>query len=86
MKKQREVPATNEIGQFFHCALCVEEIKNGTAGTNSPQEYRRYDIGFTPIGLQVWCTRHNANIIHIDFEGQVHPANLDRIKDEDNVL
>lgn len=31
--------------------------------------------GWTPIGFQVWCTRHNANVVHVDFEGVKHPAN-----------
>ena len=26
-------------------------------------------------GLQVWCKRHETNILHVDFEGNT-PANM----------
>ncbi len=58
----------SEIKMFFHCALCVEEVPEGM----SPQEYGYTESGWTEKGFQVWCQRHNANIIHIDFEGHKH--------------
>lgn len=66
-------PATkraSEIKMYFHCALCIEELPEGT----SPQEYRHTESGWTEKGFQVWCLRHNANIVHMDFEGHKHPA------------
>lgn len=69
----RYIPSTNGIEHYVHCAKCIEELPE----SESPQSYRRYDIGFSKLGLQVWCTRHDCNIIHIYFEGQKHPANLD---------
>ena len=39
-------------------------------------EWGGYDIGWTKLGLQVWCKKHNCNMMHIDFQGQQHPANL----------
>lgn len=65
-------PVANEIAQFFHCGRCIKELPID----QSPQEYRRYDIGWTKQGFQVWCTRHNCNVIHVDFEGARHPAEL----------
>ncbi len=59
-----------EIKMFFHCAMCLEELPEGM----SPQEYSITESGWTEKGFQVWCQRHNANIIHVDFEGQKHPA------------
>lgn len=56
-----------EITAFFHCAACV------AAGQGSDIE-----AGFTPLGVQVWCRRHDANICHIDFEGTKHPWNATR--------
>jgi len=74
-----EIPNTNEIGMFLHCGLCVEEIKNGTAGTDSPRDYARLEIGYTKPGIQVWCVRHNCNVVHIDFQGKSpFPANTGR--------
>ena len=62
-------PPTNErvIEMFFHCALCVRDPRG-------PQP-SDIEAGWTTIGLQVWCRRHDLNILHVDFEGQQHPAN-----------
>lgn len=59
-----------EIQTYFHCAMCLEELPEGM----SPQEYSFTESGWTEKGFQVWCQRHNANIIHMDFEGHKHPA------------
>lgn len=58
----------SEIQSFFHCALCMKELPDGM----SPQEYSYTESGWTEQGFQVWCQRHNANIIHMDFEGHKH--------------
>jgi hypothetical protein len=74
--KPRKIPATNEIVAFFHCMKCLDEKPDGT----SPREWAQLEVGFTPIGLQVWCKRHELNILHIDFEGLKHPANMGTVK------
>ncbi len=51
----------NKIVMFFHCALCLEE-----------GVYHDIECGWTEKGFQVWCRQHDANIIHMDFEGQKH--------------
>ena len=68
---------TCSIAAFVHCRRCIEEINNGEVDADSPKEYARLSVGFSEEGLQVWCNRHDINIVHIDFEGQVHPAALD---------
>ena len=73
----RPVPSTNEIKMYFHCKRCLEEVPPG----QSPADYQRIQAGFTPLGIQVWCNRHDANIVHIDFEHHTHPANLNAAKD-----
>ena len=35
----------------------------------SPREYAQLEFGFTKPGVQVWCKRHEVNVMHIDFEG-----------------
>lgn len=60
----------SEIIQYAHCTRCLEELPEG----ESPATWSRLDVGFTAEGLQVWCRRHEVNIIHIDFEGEKHPA------------
>lgn len=79
----RDIPNTNEIVSYLHCSLCLRDFKNNAATTfgESPASYQRIEVGFTPIGLQVWCRRHDKNIVHIDFEGQKHPANTTRKKE-----
>jgi hypothetical protein len=63
---------TNEIQSYMHCRLCMSDIPDDV----SPQEYARLEVGCTPNGIQVWCTRHDVNVCHIHFEGSIHPANL----------
>ena len=60
----------NEIVSFFHCKKCSADIPPGM----SPSDYQDIEVGSTEIGLQVWCKRHDENIVHIDFEGHDHPA------------
>ena len=71
----REIPNTNEIEMFFHCAKCLEEIPGGV----SPEEFQNVQIGFTRLGIQIWCKRHDCNVAHIDFQGEKHPANLEKV-------
>jgi hypothetical protein len=63
--KNRPPPGNDKaIGSFFHCGRCV--------ATGVRQDL---EAGFTPLGIQVWCRACDANILHVDFEGQKHPAN-----------
>lgn len=66
------IPNTNEIVQYLHCGKCVVDIPSGT----SPADWARLEVGWTQLGLQVWCRRHNCNVMHIDFEGVQHKANV----------
>lgn len=66
----QKVEPENDIQMFFHCKKCADELPERT----SPQEYQQLEVGWTEAGLQVWCRRHNMNIIHVDFEGHCHPA------------
>lgn len=72
---QREISNTNEILSHLHCALCLRSMPPG----ESPQSWARRDVGFTRQGIQVWCARHNVNIMHMDFQGKKHPANSTRL-------
>lgn len=63
----RNIPNTNEITAYMHCAQCIKE---GLA--------QSIEAGWTSLGFQVWCRTHDCNIVHVDFEGERHPANLTR--------
>lgn len=53
----------SSITTFFHCRQCMAEKLPGIA----PREWARLEVGWTEKGVQVWCVRHNLNVIHIDF-------------------
>jgi len=71
------MPLSNEncIKMFVHCGRCIDEILKGAEGGVSPRDYARLEVGWTKQGLQVWCKRHECNVMHVDFEGRTHPAN-----------
>jgi len=62
------------------CAICAEEMAQGLADAASLQDYSRLDVGFTDRGLQVWCRRHQANVVHLDFEGRTPEADFRRLE------
>lgn len=68
----RPIPNTLSIASYCHCGQCLKELPAGT----SPQQWAQLEVGFSVLGLQVWCKRHQINVMHIDFEGHKHPANL----------
>ena len=70
MSKKKKIPITNKIAMFLHCKKCLKELPGG----QSPREFAAIEAGWTKIGLQLWCKRHEMNIMHVDFEGQQHPA------------
>lgn len=72
-KEDRE-PNQNCVQQFAHCGLCLEELPSD----QSPAEWARLNFGWTKSGFQLWCERHQANVLHIDFEGHKHPADTTR--------
>lgn len=64
----------NEIKLYVHCGLCLKE----RPAEIPPKDYSKLEIGWTEKGIQVWCCRHEANVMHIDFQGHTHPANTTR--------
>ena len=59
-----------QIRQHVISAKCEEEFQTGSTDSSSLQNYTKLDVGFTDIGIQVWCRRHDANVVHINFNGQ----------------
>ncbi len=73
-----ELGNSNEIKAYLHCGLCLTEFKDPDHEESkdmSPKEYSDTQTGWTPKGIQVWCNRHNANIINLDFGGQIMNGN-----------
>ena len=73
--KKQDSFLKNNIVAFLHCKECLKELPDGV----SPAEWSAHDIGWTEKGLQVWCRRHEANVLHVDFEGHKHPAATARL-------
>lgn len=73
---RQPVPNDNRIGGFITCVQCVREAEalREKGEHVSHKNYARVEVGFTREGLQVWCLRHDCNILHVDFQGQKHPA------------
>lgn len=71
VRSRREPSSDRVIQAFMHCGKCLKELPSGT----SPREYARLEAGWTEQGFQLWCVRHEVNVMHVDFEGQKHPAN-----------
>ena len=61
------IPEKKHIEQFMHCVMCLRE-----SGTEPYTQH--LEVGWTIHGVQVWCRRHDANIMHISFEGSKHPS------------
>lgn len=80
MADTEKVP--NEIIMFFHCAQCIEEKPDD----ESPRSWGRLEAGWTKAGFQIWCKRHEINILHVNFQGQQHPATMAREVHEDGIV
>lgn len=61
-----------QIHMFMHCVRCMEEKPPGT----SPRDWSQLECGWTKKGFQVWCKRHECSVVHVDFEGVKHPADV----------
>ncbi len=61
----------SDIKLFFHCKKCVEE---NDKKDKSMRDYSSIECGWTVKGLQIWCKRHETNIINLDFEGHTLKA------------
>ena len=64
--EHRNIPTTNEIVAFFHCGKCLAERPEDI----SPRDWAQLEVGWTTLGFQVWCKRHEVNVNHVDFLGQ----------------
>ena len=67
------------IDSYVACTKCAEEVAD-IEPKISLQDYAAIDVGFTNWGLQVWCRRHQVNIVHIDFGRAQLPADFRRLE------
>lgn len=79
-----EISTDNQIVMYLHCAQCVVDYdKESHYRPVRPAHEARLNVGWTPRGMQVWCARHNCNVLNVDYEGMKHPAVTARQKEPD---
>jgi hypothetical protein len=74
-----DIPTHDGIMGFVHCKTCLDERASSPSlsAKFTPGEYARLNVGFTKEGLQIWCVRHEKNVMHIHFQGHEHPWNTE---------
>jgi len=61
---------SNNINAFIHCKLCLDEFYSQVQFRDiSPREYAQIEVGWTKPGFQIWCKRHEVNVMDVDFGG-----------------
>ena len=60
----------NNITAHVVCQSCLQEYQNIINPSFALRDFIAIDVGFTEIGIQIWCRKHDKNICHIDFDGQ----------------
>ena len=55
-----------DIVSYIHCRECMFDWSK-TDKSVSPAEFQKNEVGFTPTGIQVWCRRHDKNVISVDL-------------------
>ena len=70
MYKYKNSNLLYNITENLVCNQCYEEYCAGLTDSRSLQQYSTLDVGLTDIGLQVWCRRHDVNVVHVDFGGK----------------
>ena len=57
------------IKENIVCEKCAVLLQTGDNGVSSLHDISKLEVGFTEIGLQIWCPLHDVNVCHIDFSG-----------------
>jgi hypothetical protein len=74
----RPITSDHDICNYIHCQACLSEIsefEGDPAYAEIAARHSRLDIGYTHQGIQVWCRRHNCNVVNLDFQGFRPKAN-----------
>tara|TARA_R100000655_G_scaffold50560_1_gene88142 strand:- start:393 stop:596 length:204 start_codon:yes stop_codon:yes gene_type:complete len=56
----------NKIFYFYHCKKCLKERPDEI----SPREWASLEFGVTKKGFQLWCVKHDENVLALDLLGQ----------------
>ena len=62
-----EIP--NQLVAVIHCRKCLKEFDDQRMDVLiSPADYAELDVGWTSTGIQVWCRRHNYNVLFLELK------------------
>ena len=64
----------NDIDMYMNCPRCLDERPRDV----TPAAWARLNVGVTKEGMQIWCVRHDINVMALDFLGQKIRANFDQ--------
>ena len=67
LTKHRERRAIIENGLQIEANIYCEACQRERPDCITPQKWSRLDVGWTENGLQVWCRRHDCNVLQIDL-------------------
>ncbi len=51
------------------CQKCSMLLQSEKYKGSSLRDISKLEVGFTDIGIQIWCPVHQVNVCHIDFGG-----------------
>lgn len=57
------VSPENEITALFHCTTCLPDKPESL----TLEQWTSVEVGFTKIGVQIWCKRCNKEVAHLAF-------------------
>jgi hypothetical protein len=69
MKKDRKPTEAKEIITPIRCERCVQEWSDDESlSSRIPiSDFQMIEAGLTAKGIQVWCRRHQLNVVHIEI-------------------
>ena len=62
-----------ELVEEFVCERCAEEFERRRGEflpTATFHDYQALEVGLTEHGIQVWCRRHERNVVHLDLRAR----------------
>jgi hypothetical protein len=68
-QKLMDILEPHAILRFTYCRQCMKDLEhiNRVKAPQSIRDYSKLECGWTEFGFQLWCIRHNKNILHIDL-------------------
>jgi len=77
---QDKTLAKLSIYAYMRCAKCLDLWKAGAFPGQAMKDATDLSFGVTQAGFQLWCNRHNCNVLHLDLLGQKVEARTSTIE------